>query len=100
MRPLEESFLQLHQSITEDTVTVLVRGLFPNVPAVSLIFPLHSSSMSLSVLPLKETVVKLKSFADHFSSYVQFLKKILPYQLKRSVLCARSNIELERTRLC
>uniref|UniRef100_A0A674PQA5 Protein phosphatase 1 regulatory subunit 21 n=1 Tax=Takifugu rubripes TaxID=31033 RepID=A0A674PQA5_TAKRU len=52
VRPLEESFLQLHQSITEDTVTVL------------------------------ETVVKLKSFADHFSSYVQFLKKILPYQLK------------------
>lgn len=35
----------------------------------------------------KETVVKLKSFADHFSSYTQFLQKILPYQLKRSVPC-------------
>ncbi|XP_020777022.1 protein phosphatase 1 regulatory subunit 21 [Boleophthalmus pectinirostris] len=52
VRPLEESFLQLHQSITEDTVTVL------------------------------ETVVQLKPFADHFSSYTSFLQKILPYQLK------------------
>ncbi|CAN9499879.1 unnamed protein product [Ophioblennius macclurei] len=52
VRPLEDSFLQLYQSITEDTVTIL------------------------------ETVVKLKSFADHFSSYTSFLLKILPYQLK------------------
>ncbi|XP_072292643.1 protein phosphatase 1 regulatory subunit 21 [Eucyclogobius newberryi] len=52
VRPLEESFLQLHQNITEDTVTVL------------------------------ETVIQLKSFADHFSSYTCFLLKILPYQLK------------------
>ncbi|XP_035027781.1 protein phosphatase 1 regulatory subunit 21 isoform X2 [Hippoglossus stenolepis] len=52
VRPLEDSFLQLHQSITEDTVTVL------------------------------ETVVKLKTFADNFSSYTHFLQKILPYQLK------------------
>ncbi|KAF3842225.1 hypothetical protein F7725_024176 [Dissostichus mawsoni] len=52
VRPLEDSFLHLHQSITEDTVTVL------------------------------ETVVKLKSFADNFSSYTHFLQKILPYQLK------------------
>ncbi|KAM9364686.1 protein phosphatase 1 regulatory subunit 21 isoform 2-T2 [Pholidichthys leucotaenia] len=52
VRPLEESFVQLHQSITEDTVTVL------------------------------ETVVKLKNFADNFSSYTHFLQKILPYQLK------------------
>lgn len=36
---------------------------------------------------LKETVVKLKSFADNFSSYTHFLQKILPYQLKRSALC-------------
>ncbi|KAM6922655.1 protein phosphatase 1 regulatory subunit 21 isoform 2-T2 [Lycodopsis pacificus] len=52
VRPLEDGFLQLHQSITEDTVTVL------------------------------ETVVKLKGFADNFSSYTSFLLKILPYQLK------------------
>ncbi|KAA8583926.1 hypothetical protein FQN60_015134 [Etheostoma spectabile] len=58
VRPLEDSCLQLHQSITEDTVTVL------------------------------ETVVKLKSFADNFSSYTHFLQKILPYQLKRCV-CVR-----------
>ncbi|XP_071383507.1 protein phosphatase 1 regulatory subunit 21 isoform X4 [Centroberyx affinis] len=52
VRPLEDSLMQLHQSITEDTVTVL------------------------------ETVGKLKNFADHFSSYTHFLQKILPYQLK------------------
>ncbi|XP_076020643.1 protein phosphatase 1 regulatory subunit 21 [Genypterus blacodes] len=52
VRPLEDSLLHLHQSITEDTVTVL------------------------------ETTVKLKSFADNFSSYTNFLQKILPYQLK------------------
>uniref|UniRef100_A0A7N6AK02 Protein phosphatase 1 regulatory subunit 21 n=1 Tax=Anabas testudineus TaxID=64144 RepID=A0A7N6AK02_ANATE len=52
VRPLEDSLLQLHQSITEDTVTTL------------------------------ETVIKLKSFADNFSSYTHFLQKILPYQLK------------------
>ncbi|CAB1338457.1 unnamed protein product [Coregonus sp. 'balchen'] len=54
VRPLEEGLVQLHQSITEDTVTVL------------------------------ETVGKLKNFADHFTSYTHFLQKILPYQLKRS----------------
>jgi hypothetical protein len=31
----------------------------------------------------KETVGKLKLFADHFSAYSHFLQKILPYQLKR-----------------
>ncbi|XP_035982027.1 protein phosphatase 1 regulatory subunit 21 [Fundulus heteroclitus] len=52
VRPLEDSFLQLYQSITEDTVTVL------------------------------ETVVTLRNFAENFSSYAHFLQKILPYQLK------------------
>ncbi|XP_055745946.1 protein phosphatase 1 regulatory subunit 21-like [Salvelinus fontinalis] len=52
VRPLEEGLVQLHQSITENTVTVL------------------------------ETVGKLKDFADHFTSYTHFLQKILPYQLK------------------
>ncbi|MEE6474250.1 hypothetical protein FKM82_010321 [Ascaphus truei] len=52
VRPLEEGMLQLFESITEDTVTVL------------------------------ETTVKLKIFAEHFASYVCFLQKILPYQLK------------------
>uniref|UniRef100_A0A3P9L8C9 Protein phosphatase 1 regulatory subunit 21 n=1 Tax=Oryzias latipes TaxID=8090 RepID=A0A3P9L8C9_ORYLA len=52
VRPLEDSFVQLYQSITEDTVTAL------------------------------ETVVKLRDFASNFSSYTHFLQKILPYQLK------------------
>ncbi|KAJ7987520.1 hypothetical protein DPEC_G00327350 [Dallia pectoralis] len=52
VRPLEEGLGQLHQSITEDTVTVL------------------------------ETVGKLKAFADHFTAYALYLKKILPYQIK------------------
>ncbi|XP_061546090.1 protein phosphatase 1 regulatory subunit 21 [Phycodurus eques] len=52
VRPLEERFLQLHQSFTEDTVTVL------------------------------ETVDKLKNFSDNFSTYTRFLQKLLPYQLK------------------
>ncbi|KAJ8248290.1 hypothetical protein GJAV_G00240440 [Gymnothorax javanicus] len=52
VRPLEDGMLQLHQSITEDTVTTL------------------------------ETVGRLKDFSDHFKSYTCFLQKILPYQLK------------------
>lgn len=52
VRPLEEGMLHLFESITEDTVTVL------------------------------ETTVKLKVFSDHLTSYVRFLRKILPYQLK------------------
>ncbi|XP_041487018.1 protein phosphatase 1 regulatory subunit 21 [Microtus oregoni] len=52
VRPLEEGMLHLFESITEDTVTVL------------------------------ETTVKLKPFSDHLASYIRFLRKILPYQLK------------------
>ncbi|XP_018120535.1 protein phosphatase 1 regulatory subunit 21-like isoform X1 [Xenopus laevis] len=52
VRPLEEGMLQLFESITEDTVTVL------------------------------ETAVKLKILSEHFAAYVCFLQKILPYQLK------------------
>ncbi|KAM4772623.1 protein phosphatase 1 regulatory subunit 21 [Rhinophrynus dorsalis] len=52
VRPLEEGMMQLFQSVTEDTVTVL------------------------------ETTVKLKIFSDNFASYCCFLQKILPYQLK------------------
>ncbi|XP_012494308.1 PREDICTED: protein phosphatase 1 regulatory subunit 21 [Propithecus coquereli] len=53
VRPLEEGMLHLFESITEDTVTVL------------------------------ETTVKLKTFSEHLTSYICFLRKILPYQLKR-----------------
>ncbi|KAL8185145.1 UNVERIFIED_CONTAM: hypothetical protein K2H54_041419, partial [Gekko kuhli] len=75
VRPLEEGMLLLFESITEDTVTVL------------------------------ETTVKLKSFSDYLTSYVHFLRKILPYQLKsleeecESSLCTAAlrarNMELQ-----
>uniref|UniRef100_A0A8D0HND2 Protein phosphatase 1 regulatory subunit 21 n=1 Tax=Sphenodon punctatus TaxID=8508 RepID=A0A8D0HND2_SPHPU len=75
VRPLEEGMLHLFESITEDTVTVL------------------------------ETTVKLKSFSEHLTSYICFLRKILPYQLKsleeecESSLCAAAlrarNLELQ-----
>ncbi|NWX13339.1 PPR21 phosphatase, partial [Aegotheles bennettii] len=76
VRPLEEGMLQLFESITEDTVTVL------------------------------ETAVKLKAFSEHLASYLSFLRKILPYQLKsleeecESCLCTAAlrarNMELHR----
>ncbi|XP_053568692.1 protein phosphatase 1 regulatory subunit 21 [Bombina bombina] len=76
VRPLEEGMIQLFESIREDTVTVL------------------------------ETTVKLKVFSEHFASYVCFLQKILPYQLKsleeecEFSLCTPSlretNLELHR----
>ncbi|NXI28063.1 PPR21 phosphatase, partial [Sterrhoptilus dennistouni] len=76
VRPLEEGMLRLFESITEDTVTVL------------------------------ETTVKLKAFSEHLASYLGFLRKILPYQLKsleeecESSLCTAAlrarNMELHR----
>ncbi|XP_061481633.1 protein phosphatase 1 regulatory subunit 21 [Rhineura floridana] len=75
VRPLEEGMLHLFESITEETITVL------------------------------ETTVKLKSFSDYLASYVSFLRKILPYQLKsleeecESSLCTAAlrarNMELQ-----
>ncbi|NXD66024.1 PPR21 phosphatase, partial [Eolophus roseicapillus] len=76
VRPLEEGMHHLFESITEDTVTVL------------------------------ETAVKLKAFSEHLASYLGFLRKILPYQLKsleeecESSLCTAAlrarNMELHR----
>ncbi|XP_074720046.1 protein phosphatase 1 regulatory subunit 21 isoform X2 [Strix uralensis] len=76
VRPLEEGMLHLFESITEDTVTVL------------------------------ETAAKLKAFSEHLASYLSFLRKILPYQLKsleeecESSLCTAAlrarNMELHR----
>ncbi|XP_037988600.1 protein phosphatase 1 regulatory subunit 21 isoform X2 [Motacilla alba alba] len=76
VRPLEKGMLHLFESITEDTVTVL------------------------------ETTVKLKAFSEHLASYLGFLRKILPYQLKsleeecESSLCTAAlrarNMELHR----
>ncbi|KAG8504890.1 Protein phosphatase 1 regulatory subunit 21 [Galemys pyrenaicus] len=76
VRPLEEGMLHLFESITEDTITVL------------------------------ETTVKLKIFSEHLTSYICFLRKILPYQLKsleeecESSLCTSAlrarNLELSQ----
>ncbi|XP_073528190.1 protein phosphatase 1 regulatory subunit 21 isoform X1 [Phyllobates terribilis] len=76
VRPLEEGILWLYESITEGTVTVL------------------------------ETAVKLKFFSEHFTSYVSYLQKILPYQLQsleeesEFSLCTAAlrerNVELQR----
>ncbi|KAF6105627.1 protein phosphatase 1 regulatory subunit 21 [Phyllostomus discolor] len=76
VRPLEEGMLHLFESVTEDTVTVL------------------------------ETTVKLKTFSEHLTSYICFLRKILPYQLKsleeecESSLCTSAlrarNLELSQ----
>ncbi|NXE79616.1 PPR21 phosphatase, partial [Cochlearius cochlearius] len=76
VRPLEEGMLHLFESITEDTVTVL------------------------------ETTVKMKAFSEYLASYLCFLRKILPYQLKsleeecESSLCTAAlrarNMELHR----
>lgn len=74
--------LHLFESITEDTVTVLV---------IFFCFTSESGSSSLSdntinlemVFLFQETTVKLKTFSEHLTSYICFLRKILPYQLKR-----------------
>ncbi|KAM8810261.1 LOW QUALITY PROTEIN: protein phosphatase 1 regulatory subunit 21 [Eudromia elegans] len=100
VRPLEEGMLHLFESITEDTVTVLVSFL---------IFSLEKNLCSTKILTccfFQETAVKLKSFAKHLSSYLCFLRKILPYQLKsleeecESSLCTATlrdrNMELHR----
>lgn len=41
------------------------------------------------VFLFQETTVKLKTFSEHLTSYICFLRKILPYQL-RYLLWARS----------
>ncbi|KAM4680598.1 protein phosphatase 1 regulatory subunit 21 isoform 15-T15 [Amazona ochrocephala] len=46
------------------------------------IFPIDSATDTVSPLNQKETAVKLKGFSEHLASYLGFLRKILPYQLK------------------
>ncbi|NWY39503.1 PPR21 phosphatase, partial [Sylvia atricapilla] len=101
VRPLEEGMLHLFESITEDTVTVLVR--FPP-------FSIQKGFTEHKHLPVvfsfQETTVKLKAFSEHLASYLGFLRKILPYQLKsleeecESSLCTAAlrarNMELHR----
>ncbi|NWZ96188.1 PPR21 phosphatase, partial [Nesospiza acunhae] len=101
VRPLEEGMLHLFESITEDTVTVLVR--------LPLLVPtkIFTEQKHLPVVfSFQETTVKLKAFSEHLASYLGFLRKILPYQLKsleeecESSLCTAAlrarNMELHR----
>uniref|UniRef100_A0A7M4F9Z2 Protein phosphatase 1 regulatory subunit 21 n=1 Tax=Crocodylus porosus TaxID=8502 RepID=A0A7M4F9Z2_CROPO len=46
------------------------------------IFPIDSATDTISPLNQKETTVKLKAFSEHLTTYICFLRKILPYQLK------------------
>lgn len=83
VRPLEEGMLHLFESITEDTVTVLVI-FFLNVTSRSGGSTQFNSTFNFEIVFLfQETTVKLKTFSEHLASYVCFLRKILPYQLKR-----------------
>ncbi|KAM4903013.1 protein phosphatase 1 regulatory subunit 21 isoform 1-T1 [Sylvia borin] len=101
VRPLEEGMLHLFESITEDTVTVLVR--FPPF-SIQKYFTEHKHLPV--VFSFQETTVKLKAFSEHLASYLGFLRKILPYQLKsleeecESSLCTAAlrarNMELHR----
>ncbi|NWZ09569.1 PPR21 phosphatase, partial [Agelaius phoeniceus] len=102
VRPLEEGMLHLFESITEDTVTVLVR--FPPFSTQKRIF---TEQKHLPVVfSFQETTVKLKAFSEQLASYLGFLRKILPYQLKsleeecESSLCTAAlrarNMELHR----
>lgn len=89
IRPLEEGMLHLFESITEDTVTVLVIFLlmvfllpfFKTTGKRGL--SLSGSVFNCGMIFIQETTVKLKPFSDHLASYIRFLRKILPYQLKR-----------------
>lgn len=45
---------------------------------------LSNNTVNLEIVFLfQETTVKLKTFSEHLNSYICFLRKILPYQLKR-----------------
>ncbi|NXL06892.1 PPR21 phosphatase, partial [Mesembrinibis cayennensis] len=101
VRPLEEGMLHLFESITEDTVTVLVRFLI-----FSLEKDFYRAKILMYCFSFQETAVKLKVFSEHLASYLSFLRKILPYQLKsleeecESSLCTAAlrarNMELHR----
>ncbi|NXX85918.1 PPR21 phosphatase, partial [Urocolius indicus] len=101
VRPLEEGMLHLFESITEDTVTVLVRFL---VCSSGKDF-CRAKMLTCCCFSFQETAVKLKAFSEHLASYLCFLRKILPYQLKsleeecESSLCTAAlrarNMELQ-----
>ncbi|NXX92519.1 PPR21 phosphatase, partial [Centropus bengalensis] len=101
VRPLEEGMLHVFETITEDTVTVLVRVLLFSAEKYS-----YRVKLLRCCFSFQETAVKLKAFSEHLASYLGFLRKILPYQLKsleeecESSLCTAAlrarNMELHR----
>ncbi|XP_014817933.1 PREDICTED: protein phosphatase 1 regulatory subunit 21 isoform X1 [Calidris pugnax] len=101
VRPLEEGMLHLFESITEDTVTVLVRFLIFSIEK-----DFYRAKILTCCFSFQETAVKLKAFSENLASYLCFLRKILPYQLKsleeecESSLCTAAlrarNMELHR----
>ncbi|NXU51088.1 PPR21 phosphatase, partial [Turnix velox] len=101
VRPLEEGMVRLFESITEDTVTVLVR-----FHTFSTAKDFCEAKIVMCCFSFQETAVKLKTFSENFASYLCFLRKILPYQLKsleeecESSLCTAAlrarNMELHR----
>ncbi|NXW31446.1 PPR21 phosphatase, partial [Phaetusa simplex] len=101
VRPLEEGMLHLFESITEDTVTVLVRFLIFSIEK-----DFYRAKILTCCFSFQETAVKLKAFSENLASYLCFLRKILPYQLKsleeecESSLCTAAlrarNTELHR----
>ncbi|KAM6367776.1 protein phosphatase 1 regulatory subunit 21 isoform 3-T4 [Alca torda] len=101
VRPLEEGMLHLFESITEDTVTVLVRFVIFSIEK-----DFYRAKLLMCCFSFQETAVKLKAFSENLASYLCFLRKILPYQLKsleeecESSLCTAAlrarNMELHR----
>ncbi|NXG90504.1 PPR21 phosphatase, partial [Stercorarius parasiticus] len=101
VRPLEEGMLHLFESITEDTVTVLVRFLIFSIEK-----DFYRAKILMCCFSFQETAVKLKAFSGNLASYLCFLRKILPYQLKsleeecESSLCTAAlrarNMELHK----
>ena len=77
--------LHLFESITEDTVTVLVIFFWFTSGSGSASFSDKITNLENFFL-FQETTVKLKTFSEHLTSYICFLRKILPYQLKRYLL--------------
>lgn len=83
--------LHLFESITEDTVTVLVIFFYVLLLEMgALLFQM--TLLTLKFFLFQETTVKLKTFSEHLTSYICFLRKILPYQLKRYLPSGPGNL--------
>uniref|UniRef100_A0A3B3ZBW8 Protein phosphatase 1 regulatory subunit 21 n=1 Tax=Periophthalmus magnuspinnatus TaxID=409849 RepID=A0A3B3ZBW8_9GOBI len=82
VRPLEDSFLQLHQSITEDTVTVLVRQkIYLSIDFFFSDFsleeecdaPLCTAALTVKNQELQQDMKKVSSIFDKIQNYINLL---------------------------